>query len=88
MGSAMVRLSLPDGTTKEVPATPVSVIKSEELWSKCELEDGSIIRVKPIVGRALRTSQYDNEGNPIYQVLVGNVVFVDAAQNLRRKKGL
>jgi hypothetical protein len=86
MDLARVKLILPDGTTKEALATPVSIVKSEEPWTRCELEDGSVVRVRPIVAKVLRTDKFDNDGSPIYQVMVGNIVFVEAAENLKRRQ--
>ena len=80
-----VKLLLPDGTAKEVDAVEVSVVKSEEPWSRYELDDGSVVRVKPVVAKVLRTSEFDNNGNPIYQATTGNFVFVDAPESLKKK---
>ena len=79
------KIILPDGSTKEVLATPVEVAEADEKWSKFQLEDGSVVRVRPIIAKVTRTDAFDNDGNPIYQIVVGNVVFVDAAESLKKK---
>lgn len=85
-GPTKVQLSFPDGSKREASAVEVSVLKTTEAWCTCELEDGSIVKIKPVVAKALRTDQFDSEDNPIYQILVGQIVFVEAAENLKRKK--
>jgi hypothetical protein len=87
MPSTTVKLILPDGRTKETPAEKVSIKEAKENWSEYSLEDGSVVRVRPVVARVLRTEEVDSEGSPIYQVLVANTVFVDVAENLKRKEG-
>ena len=85
MPSTIVRLVLPDGTTKELSADKVLVKATEENWSEYILEDGSTVRVKPILARALKTKEYDPEGNPIYQLLISNAVFVESPEELKKK---
>lgn len=85
MGSPTIKLTMPDGTVKETAVEDVSFKGSEEPWSVYELEDGSKARVRPFVVKVLRTAEFDSQGNPIYQILISNVVFVDVADNLKRK---
>ena len=46
----------------------VKVRRSEENWSECELEDGTILRVKPIVMEVRKLHLPDVNGNPAYSV--------------------
>jgi hypothetical protein len=85
--ASRVKFTLPDGTTKEVEANEVSVTKSEEPWSRFELDDGSVLRVKPILAKVLRTNEFDKDGNPVYQATFGTAIFVDAPEHLKKKEG-
>ena len=38
-----------------------------EQWCEAELEDGTSVRIKPVVVAIIRVKdQYDQEGNPVY----------------------
>ena len=85
MGSPTIKLRMPDGTLKETTVEDVPFKGSEEPWSIYQLEDGSEARVRSLIVKVLRTAEFDNEGNPIYQVLISNLIFIEAAENLEEK---
>jgi hypothetical protein len=87
MPPTSLKVVLPDGTVKETSAEKVSVKETRENWSEYILEDGSLARVKPILAKVLRTEEFDSEGNPIYQLVISNAVFVEAPEELKKKKG-
>lgn len=59
----------------------------KERWSEITLEDGSVLRAKPIVVRIFRTDQFDNEGNPMYEAVLGaHWVLVSASEDLKARK--
>lgn len=78
---------LPDGTMKETSADKVLIKDAKENWSEYLLEDGALVRVKPILAKALKTEEFDAEGSPIYQLMISNAVFVEAPEELKKKKG-
>lgn len=86
MGSPSIKIVLPDGTLKETSAEKVSIKESREAWSDYTLEDGAVVRVRPIIARALRTGEFDAEGNPIYQLTISNVVFVEVPDKLKKRQ--
>jgi hypothetical protein len=88
MPSTTVKLILPDGTAKETSADKVLIKETKENWSEYLLEDGALVRVKPILARVLKTEEFDSEGNPVYQLMISNAVFVEAPEELKKKKGL
>jgi hypothetical protein len=60
----------PDG--RPVDGYEVPVRESTERWSEITLEDGTVLRVKPVVVGAVRLEgQYDPEGNPLYALKQG-----------------
>jgi hypothetical protein len=86
MPPTSLKIVLPDGTVKETLADKVLVKETKENWSEYILEDGSVARVKPILAKALRTEEFDPEGNPIYQLVISNAVFVEVPDELKKKK--
>ena len=73
----------PDG--RMVDATPVGFQVGGEYFNEYMLDDGTLIRFKPVMTEILRIDgMYDNEGNPVYVTKAQNVVAVDAPDELRR----
>ena len=61
----------------------VPIQESTERWTEITLDDGSILRLKPVVARAIRLEgKFDGEGSPIYVVQSANVLTVDTLQRL------
>lgn len=71
--------NLPEGTV-------VQVAESTERFSEVCLEDGTIFRMKPIVTETLRVDgQWDQDGNPVYNLRVTNlIVIVESPAELRK----
>ncbi len=77
------KLQAPDGS--EAEAEVVGNRATGEHWNEYLLDDGTVVRLKPIVTEVLRViGQYDNEGNPLYIVSATNVIAVDAPDEIRR----
>jgi hypothetical protein len=87
MPPTSLKVVFPDGTVKETCAEKVLVRETRENWSEYVLEDGSLVRVKPILAKVLRTQEFDSEGNPIYQLVISDAVFVEVPEELKKKKG-
>ena len=78
-----MKVTLPNGVVKE--GTEVHVIGSDEKWNEYVLEDGTSIRIKLTMMRAVRIDgEYDNEGQPVYVTQTANVMVVTAPDTLRR----
>ena len=83
-----VPLAGPGGAITLVDAVDVVVSESTERWTEIHLEDGSTIRIKPVVlGAARIEGQYDNEGNPMYYLKVNQVMTVASSPDHLRKGG-
>ena len=65
----------------------VTVVESTERFSDIRLEDGTLIRIKPVVVEAVRVEgKWDNEGNPLYVLRSANVMILDDIDDdLKRK---
>ncbi len=73
-----------------VDAFDVPIRESTERWTELTLEDGAVVRVKPmILGVARVEGQWDQEGNPIYALRGGPnmMTVVSVPENLRRPTG-
>jgi hypothetical protein len=70
----------------EVEVTEVGLIESVERWTELKLEDGSVLRVKPVVISVLRVEgQYDPQNNPMYAIQGGQTMaLVSVPEHLRR----
>jgi len=71
---------------EEVDATEVDFQTRKEDWNEYQLMDGSVIKMKAVVGDIVRIEgKFDNEGNPVYVVRSNNVLMVRSPDNLKRK---
>lgn len=76
------RITLPDGTPGD--AAEVGYRASGEHWNEYLLDDGSVIRLKPVVTSVLRIDGlFDQNGDPAYIVNSTNIVSVSAPEELR-----
>ena len=65
----------------------VSIAESTERWTELRLEDGTVLRVKPMVVGAIRIEgQWDQEGNPLYALKGGPAVSTLSSVPDRLKK--
>lgn len=72
----------------EQPGTEVLVTESTERFSELRLEDGSVLRVKPLIMGVVRVdNQWDQEGNPMYAIKGGQIAtIVSVPEHLRKPK--
>ncbi len=70
---------------REVEAVEVPINQSAEQWNQYLLEDGTVLRLKPVATAALRVvGVFDEEANPVYVMKSTNVVTVQAPESMRR----
>jgi hypothetical protein len=82
-----VKFQMP-GQAAPVDAVEVAVAESTERWSEVHLEDGTVLRLKPVVVGAIRVDgQYDQDGNPVYSLKVNQIMIVGSAPEHLRKGG-
>ena len=76
----------PDG--QRARAVEVSFQSAQEHWNEYLLDDGSVVRLKPVATEVFRlVDRHDAEGNPIYVLKSTNIVVVRAADHLRQRPG-
>jgi hypothetical protein len=76
----------PDGS--DVDAVELSFQNTREHWNEYLLDDGSILKLKPVATEVFRIEgKFDGEGNPVYVIRSRNIVVVSAPENLKRQEG-
>ena len=71
----------------QIEGTVVGITEAIERFSELKLEDGTILKTKPVVVEAIRLDdQWDNDGNPVYVLKTQNMVAVSEAREELRKK--
>lgn len=85
MPQKKLKVTLQDGTSADVLEVPV--VETTERWSEVKLEDGTILRIKPLVISVTRIEgKYDPEGKPMYAIKAGHTIMLDSVpQELQRK---
>ena len=88
--AAEKRVKMPNPMVPEAMSEgwEVGVKESTERWSEVTLEDGSVIRLKPSVIKAIRMDNlFDPEGNPVYALTATQtMVVVSSPEHLRKGK--
>jgi hypothetical protein len=89
MAEKATKVEVP-GAAGLVDAFEVSVSESTERWTEIRLDDGSVLRLKPVVLSALRlVDRFDPDGNPLYLLKVNQVMTVASApEHLRKGEGV
>lgn len=84
MPERKVKVPFPGQGTVE--GTDVPLIESVERWSELKLEDGTVLRVKPLITSVIRLDgRYDPQGNPMYAIQGGQTVaFGHVPEHLRQ----
>lgn len=79
-------VNLPTGKAEGVD---VGIKETTERWTEVQLQDGTILRVKPNIMVVTRIDgQYDPDGNPMYAVTGQQVLTVtNVAAHLRKPAG-
>lgn len=70
-----------------VDAELIDVQNSQESWSQYLLGDGTTLKLKVVVTEVWRVEDaYDSDGNPQYVVKSGNILVVNAPDEVRKKQ--
>lgn len=82
------RRKIPLGPTgPAVDAELIDVQSANESWSQYLLGDGTSLKLKVVATEIWRVvDAYDNDGNPQYIVKSGNILVVNAPDELRKKQ--
>jgi hypothetical protein len=69
-----------------VDATELSFQNVREHWNEYLLDDGTIIKLKPVATEVFKIDgQWDAQGNPIYVLQSTNVLVVNVPDEMKRK---
>ena len=86
MPERKVTVTTPDG--KKAEGLEVPVTESVERWCDLTLEDGTILKIKPVVESTVRLiDQFDPDGNPIYLIRSGFATVIASIPDGLKKKG-
>lgn len=55
-------------TGEEVVGTVLDVVESRETYSRILLEDGTLIRVRPVIVEVVRIERMSEDGKPAYKI--------------------
>ncbi len=64
---AKTKMQMPDGTMAEAEELELEIVS--EPWCVYKLEDGTTLRVRPLVNKVLRLDMHNPDGDPVYQVM-------------------
>lgn len=79
-----VKVTLPDGV---FDAVEVPVTETTERWTDVKLDDGSVLRIKPVVLSVARIKgRFDPEGNPLYATKTGCTMMVAVVPDELKQK--
>ena len=86
MAERKVKMTIPG--LGAVEGTEVGMIESVERWTELRLDDGSVLRVKPVVMSVARVDgRYDPQGNPMYLLQATQTMVVASAPDHLRQQG-
>ena len=87
MPEQRVKITLPN--LGPVDGTEVPLTESVERWTELRLEDGAVLRVKPLIMKVIRIDgRYDPQGNPLYALQGGQAMtIVSVPEHLRQDAG-
>ena len=70
-----------------VDATELSFQNVREYWNEYLLDDGTIIKLKPVATEIFRIDDhYDSQGNPVYVLQSTNILVVNVPDEMKRPK--
>lgn len=65
---------------------PVKIKKSDDTWNDVTLEDGTVLRTRHLFVEINRVEgQFNQDGQPVYEIKGGTLIDVKAPAKLRRK---
>ena len=69
-----------------VPTTQRDIKKAEEHWSSYTLDDGSILKIRPVLVDVVRArNKFADDGTPMYFLKSALIINVKAPAKLRKK---
>jgi hypothetical protein len=88
MPEKKIKIPFPMPDSPLFDAAEVQIKESTERWSDVQLEDGTVLRVRPSILGAVRVDgQYDQDGNPAYTVKAQLQIVVASTPDTLRKGG-
>lgn len=70
---------------KMVEGNEIDYKELKENWNEYKLEDGTVIRMKSVVTRIVKTKEYNKENEPIYYVNSRNILSARVPDKLKKR---
>lgn len=72
---------------REIEADPIEIVKANEPWCVYELEDGTKIKIRHVLGAIFRAkAEYTDSDEPLYITRSSNVIVpFEVPEELKRK---
>ena len=65
---------------------PVAIKESSETWSVITLEDGTLLRIRPVIVEVERAmGKFTEDGSPVYMIKSGMIIDTKSPDKLKRK---
>ncbi len=78
-----MKIQAPDGRVIEAEDVDFDVVKEE--WNEYRLKDGTVLKIKLVIGSVIRTEDYNPmTGDPTYLLQSTNVVKAVVPEKLKR----
>jgi len=71
---------------REIEAELLDYETIDEGWNKYRTEDGTVIKIKIVVSKIIRTNEFTQTGEPIYVVNSTNVIDAEVPEILKEGK--
>ena len=85
MSHSKVTAKMKDG--RVVEGLDISIIESTERFSEFFLEDGTVLRAKPLITTIIRSeNEWDQDGNPVYHCKNAIIITVKEIQATLKRK--
>lgn len=70
---------------KMVEGVEIAFNEKKERWNEYLLDDGTILKMKLIVTKVVKTEEFNKQNEPIYSVQSQNIIRADVPEKLKRK---
>ena len=70
-----------------VPAEELDFDTTRDAWSIYKLEDGTVLKLKPVLGKVSRIiDRYKPDGEPIYALTMSPVAMAEVPDELKKRE--
>ena len=79
------KAAAPSATVLSGPSVRVGITSTNEVWSTCTLDDGTIIEIRPAIVEVRRLrNKFNDDGSPVYVVKSALLINTETPKKLRK----